>query len=112
MRPLPPRAKIHGRAAAQPEELQRTQAQRAAAAAEAQASMQRAEEDARILEAELAGVSGTDGDFLAARTKLADELSECKLHKLGLEKDADAHAASLEALRGAAQAKGRARAPD
>ena len=82
------------------EELQRTQAQQAAAAAEAQASMQRAEEDARILEAELAGVSGTDGDFLAARTKLADELSECKLHKLGLEKDADAHAASLEALRG------------
>ena len=62
--------------------------------------MQRAEEQAHILEAELAGVSGTDGDFLAARTKLADELSECKLHKLGLEKDAEAHAASLEALRG------------
>ncbi|MFR8665129.1 MAG: chromosome segregation protein SMC [Ruthenibacterium sp.] len=81
------------------EELEQTQARQAAAGAEAQADMQRAEEQAHILEAELAGVSGTDGDFLAARTRLADELSECKLHKLGLEKDAEAHAASLEALR-------------
>ncbi len=82
------------------EELERTCAAQKQAEAEANAAMQRTQEQARLLEAELAAVSGTDEDFLAARTKLAEELSEQKLHKLGLEKDVEAHMASLKALEG------------
>ena len=49
---------------------------------------------------ELDALSEGDDSFLQTRSRLADELSEKRLHKLELEKDAEAHRTAIQNLQG------------
>ena len=68
-------------------------------AAEAEAEMQRLAGQIDAMSEELARISEGDDGFLAARSRLSDEMSQKKLELLACEKDAQAHRAAIETLR-------------
>lgn len=69
--------------------------QQAAAAA---AALEALEEESAALEEQLRALSGSDDEFLAARSRIAEALSELKLQMLAAEKDAETHRAAIAQL--------------
>ena len=51
------------------------------------------------LEQDLAALADGDDSFLSARSRLSDEISQCKLDRLSAEKDLDAAKSAIETLK-------------
>lgn len=64
----------------------------------AQAAIEAAGQEAQKLEAELSSISGDDDGFIATRTRLSQELSDLKLHRLSTEKDISLHQNNISSL--------------
>ena len=81
--------------------------QQAAAAAAALADL---EQESASLEDQLRALTGSDDDFLATRSRVAEALSELKLQILSAEKDAETHRAAIAQLESrTSEAEARAR---
>lgn len=66
--------------------------------AQAAAALAALEQEAASLEDELRALSGSDDDFVATRSRVAETLSEVKLQILAAQKDAETHRAALAQL--------------
>ena len=67
-------------------------------AADAAAALDALEKESAALEEALRALSGSDDDFLATRSRIAETLSELKLQILAAEKDAEAHRTAIAQL--------------
>ena len=66
--------------------------------AQAAAALAALEQEAASLEDELRALSGSDDDFVATRSRVAETLSEVKLQILAAQKDAETHRAAIAQL--------------
>lgn len=67
-------------------------------AAETAAALKELEEESASLEEQLRALAGSDDEAIAARSRIAEALSELKLQMLGAEKDAETHRAAITQL--------------
>ena len=86
--------------AAECEQLEQAAEKDEAAGRQADEDLACAQRQTQALEAELAQLSGSDGEFLASRTQLSEELSGVKLERLGAQRDIEAARAQLAQLEG------------
>ncbi len=83
---------------AEREELNRRLAAARGTIAESEAESTRVAQEIAALEAELSGLADGDDSFLETRARLSDEISECKLARLALEKDTESARAAIASL--------------
>ena len=83
---------------AEQEELNRRLAAARGTIAESEAESARVAQEIAALEAELSGLADGDDSFLETRARLSDEISECKLARLALEKDTESARAAIASL--------------
>lgn len=69
-------------------------------AAQSRAQSEQLAAESTALEGELSALADGDDDFLATRSRMSEEMSECKLARLGLEKDVQSATAAISLLRG------------
>ena len=82
------------------EALHKQEAENQAAAAARQAEDSRLTAEIDKLSGELNAISEGDDSFLQTRSRMADELSEKRLRRLELEKNAEAHRTAIQGLEG------------
>ncbi len=85
--------------AAEREELTRRAAQAEQTIQDSESERARLGQQAAGLEQDLAALADGDDSFLSARSRLSDEISQCKLDRLSAEKDLDAAKSAIETLK-------------
>nr|WP_207721060.1 chromosome segregation protein SMC [Anaerofilum hominis] len=85
---------------AEREELEQRMAAARDTIAQSEAESARVAQEISALEAELTGLADGDDSFLETRARLSDEISECKLARLALEKDSESARAAIASLEG------------
>ena len=86
--------------AAEREELKSRIEQACARMTQCEEERTRLTEESGALERELASLADGDDSFLETRSRLSDEMSQCKLDRLDAQKDIDAAKAAITALEG------------
>ena len=84
---------------AEREELTRRAAQAEQIIQDSESERARLGRQADGLEQDLAALADGDDSFLSARSRLSDEISQCKLDRLSAEKDLDAAKSAIETLK-------------
>ena len=84
---------------AEREELTRRAAQAEQTIQDSESERARLGRQAAGLEQDLAALADGDDSFLSARSRLSDEISQCKLDRLSAEKDLDAAKSAIETLK-------------